>query len=89
MPAQIKPESFKKKKKLFSFMCYFSKLEHIAHHKEQKHSQKKLTHTVNRIACRGVILKMIWKMCVWWPNFAWETDSAAQEKDLWSSNSMH
>ena len=29
---------------LFSFMCYFSKLEHIAHHKEQKHSQKKLTH---------------------------------------------
>ena len=68
-------------------MCYFSKLEHIAHYslhsKEPKYSENKHhscviahahTHTVNRIAWGGEISKMLLKMRVCLiSNFARET----------------
>ena len=64
---------------MYSFMCYFSKLEHIAHYKEQNTVKTnfhecahppthihvhKHTHTINRIVWRGEISKRMWKLWV-------------------------
>ena len=48
----------------YSFMCYFSKPEHIAHYKAKNKTAVKANFQVNKISWRGKISKMISKMWV-------------------------